>query len=85
MDRDELLKIIGDGKFFSAEFTKADGTTRHLRGRLGVTKGLKGGQKRFSDADKNIITVWDVDKKAYRSFRVDRLHNVKAHGREIKS
>ena len=83
MDREDLLKIIGDGKFFSCEFIKADGSVRKLRGRLGVKLGQKGGVKPFNDAEKSIITVWDLDKKAYRSFRVDRLRNVRAHHKEI--
>lgn len=83
MTRDELMKIIGDGKIFSATFTKADGTERRVVARLGVTKHLKGTGKKFDDAEKNIVTCWDFTCSGYRSFRVDRLHSVRAHGDEM--
>lgn len=81
MDRQSILNRIKDGKIFSVIFRKANGDERHLVGRLGVKKALKGGSKPFSDEDYNLVTVYDLQKQAYRSFKVDRVLQLKEHGR----
>lgn len=76
LERKELLDRV-KGKFFTVEFFKLDGTLRKLNGRLGVRKYLRGGDKTFSDADYNMITVWDTQKKAYRSFYMTQIKSLK--------
>lgn len=77
MTKQELLKKKLGGKIFTVVFTKKDGTQRRLNGRLGVTKHLRGGNKRFSDVDYNLITVFDLQKKAYRSVKLDKVLSLK--------
>lgn len=78
--RAEVLNLIDDGTFVGVTFVKADGTIRELNGRIGVKKHLKGGTKAFDDADYGLITIFDRDVKGYRSFKVERLKEIRAHG-----
>lgn len=81
MTRTELLALISDKKIFSIKFRKrTDGSIREMNCMLGVTKHLKGGTKAFDDSDKNIITVFDLQKSAYRSINCDSILEVKAGG-----
>ena len=77
----ELLES-SKGKFFTVTFTKKDGSTRVLNGRLGVTKHLKGGKKTVTQ--ENYLTVFDTQKKAYRTVNVDTVQSVKVNGNEYR-
>ena len=79
-DRDAILALIADGKFFSCSFVKRCGTLRTMQARLGVQKHLKGGEKAFDDAAKGIITVFSTDANGYRSFKVDSLRSLTVAG-----
>lgn len=83
MNRDEIKKLA-KGTFFSAEFTKKDGTTRKMIARLGVTKHLKGGNKSYNDQDFNHLTVFDVQKKQYRVINLNTLKQLKIRGKVIE-
>lgn len=76
----ESVAAIALNGFFGVTFTKKDGSTRRMVCRLGVTKHLRGGVKSFSDADHNILTVWSVADRGYRSIRLDTLAEVRAGG-----
>ena len=78
--RDAILSLIADGKFFSVDFLKRDGSLRTMQARLGVQCHLKGGEKAFSDAEKGIITVYSTDANGYRSVRVDSIRSLTAQG-----
>lgn len=80
MDRQTIYKKLEDGRIFRVTFVKSDGSERVMVARLGVKKHLKGGSKPFDDADKNLITCFDLQKQGYRSFRVDRVLELKEHG-----
>jgi len=73
MTKQELLRKKLGGKFFTVVFTKKDGSERLLNGRLGVTKHLRGGEKGYSDADFNALTVFDVQAKGYRTVKLDKV------------
>ena len=77
------IKELAKGTIFSAQFTKKDGTTRKMLARLGVKKHLKGGTKPFNDEDYNLLTVYDLQKKAYRSINISTLKKLKIRGKEI--
>ena len=67
--------LNSNGKIFSVEFIKKDGTRRLMNCRLGVTKHLKGGT---STLDPNqFITVYDLQSQGYRAINVDTILNVK--------
>lgn len=79
--RDALLELIDDGRFFSVEFTKRDGSLRTMQARIGVTRHLAGGEKAYSDAAKGIVTVYGTDAAGYRSIRIDAIHSLTVRGR----
>jgi len=55
-----------NGKFFSVQFIKKDGTVRNMVARTGVTVG--------------VIRIWDVQKKAFRSIPLNRINHIKFRG-----
>jgi len=67
--------LSSNGKIFSVEFIKKDGTKRLMNCRLGVTKHLKGGSSTL-DPDK-FITVYDLQSEGYRAINKDSIINVK--------
>lgn len=81
MNRTQILGLIGDGRFCSVTFFKANGDKRVMNCRTGVKKGLRGGDKPFSDEEKGLITVWEPKIKDYRSFKADRVVTIKAKGK----
>lgn len=85
MKRDQFLKIIGNGHFFSVKFIKrTTGEVRLLLGRTGVKFAL-GGESRFKDEDYDLVTVWDVQKQGYRKIPVDSIIEIKASGKLINA
>ena len=67
--------LNSNGKIFTVEFTKKDGTIRIMNCRLGVTKYLKGGS---STLDPNkFITVYDMQSKGYRAINKDAILTVR--------
>ena len=74
-----------NGKLFSVRFTKrTTGEERTMLCRTGVTSHLAGGEKKFSDKDKNLITVFDMSKQQYRSIPIEGLLWIKIKGEEVK-
>lgn len=80
----EEFREVVNGKFFTCEFRKLDGTVRKIRCRLGVTKGLKGGSLTYNPAERNNLIVWDIEKQEYRTIKFDRLISMKYNGTEEK-
>lgn len=71
-----IEKILNsNGKIFTVEFIKKDGSLRILNGRLGVTKHLKGGTSTLNP-DK-FITVYDLKTQAYRAVNKLTILSVK--------
>ena len=71
----QLLKKIGH-KIFVIYFLKVDGTVRRLVGRFGVTKHLAGGEFGGSHIP-TLKPVFDMQKKEYRCFYMDRVISIK--------
>ena len=67
--------LNSNGKIFTVEFTKKDGTIRIMNCRLGVTKYLKGGSITL-DPNK-FITVYDMQSKGYRAINKDAILTVR--------
>ena len=80
MDSKELASIVAasNGRFVSVTFIKKDGTERSMLCRLGVTKHLKGGESKLN-ADQ-YLTVFDVQKEAYRAINKETILSVKLAG-----
>jgi hypothetical protein len=75
----EALKARGtlegtNGKFFTVVFKKADGTTRRLNGRMGVSKYLRGGESKLNK--EKFIIVYDVVAEGYRAVNVDTIEEI---------
>lgn len=81
LTREQILALVRDGRFFKVRFVKrTDSSVRDMVCRVGVRKYLAGGEKPFEDRDHGLITVFDVQKRAYRSFPVDNILQLRAHG-----
>ena len=83
MFKTNLAAVIesSNGKFISVTFTKKDGSTRVLVGRLGVKKHLKGGESTL-DADK-YITIFDTQNGGYRAINRETIQSVRIDGVEF--
>lgn len=74
----ESLKDLLKAGAVRVEFEKANGELREM---LCTTKQdlyedkyeFKGGSTKAYDPDSNIVTVWDLEKEAFRSFNTDRV------------
>ena len=82
MNAEQIRKLVGNS-FFSAVFTKKNGELRKMNCRLGVKKGVKGVGKNYNDVDYNLLTVYDLKKKAFRAINLDTLEQIKAKGKVI--
>lgn len=82
VNRFKVVSLLNDceGKFVSIVFTKKDGTIRKLTGRLGVRSYLKGGENRTVRDDNSYLTVFDVQKLAYRTVNLETVHSIRAKG-----
>ena len=70
---DELKAMIKStkGRFFSADFIKADGTKRHIVARVGCNIGIKGTSNRKQKD--HLVTVFDAQAKWYRMINVETM------------
>lgn len=76
MNTQEIRDIVGN-KIFSAIFTKKDGSERKMLCKLGVTKHLKGGVKKYDTEALNYLTVYSLDSQAYRTINLNTLKQIK--------
>ena len=76
LTEEKFRKIVGS-KFFTVKFKKKDGTIRKLNGKLGVTKHLKGGVKKYDASSLGYITVYDNVNKGYRTINLNTLQELK--------
>jgi len=62
------------GRIFRVVFSRrADGRQREMVCRIGVTKHLKGQGPAYCAADHDLMSVYDVQKREYRSIPLDRV------------
>ena len=70
-----------NGAIFGVDFVKrTTGEVRKMTARLGVKKHLKGGEAAYDAAAKDLIFVYDITKKAYRSVALDEITAVRFGG-----
>lgn len=72
-------------RIFTVVFERADGYRRTMNCRLNVKKGLKPknkdqNPKPKTEAQKNVMTVFDLKSDGYRSFRTDHVFSVESAG-----
>ena len=79
----EFKEMVSDGKIFTVEFVKKDGTVRKMNARLGVKKHLKGGSLAFDPLERNLLPVFDMQKEGYRMINASTILTIKIGGKEI--
>jgi hypothetical protein len=68
------------GRIFSATFVKKNGEIRVMTARTGVKKHLKGTGMKYNPEERNLIGVFDMTKRQYRTINIGTLLNVKIAG-----
>ena len=84
MNKDEIREFLTHA-VADVKFTKTDGTIRNMRCTLrpdylpapSVAESVLTKTKR--DENPNIIAVWDIEKKDWRSFRIDSVIDMFEH------
>ena len=82
---ESALNVIRNthGRFFSVEFVKrTTGEVRKMNCRTGVTQGVTGTGKSFSDFDKGLVTVWDAQISQFRSIPISNIIKITSQGVE---
>lgn len=72
----EAIALIeqSKGKMFSVEFVKrTTGEHRKMVARLGVKKHLAGGDAAYSFIAKGLVSVYDVQRKGYRTIPTESI------------
>jgi len=72
------LLATSAGKFVTVTFITKAGTARAMNCRLGVTKALKSGDS--TNNAQQYITVYDMQKKAYRNVNRDTIVSIAVEG-----
>ena len=77
---DELKAMIKftKGRFFSAEFIKANGSQRKIVARVGCHIGVKGTSNR--NQKDRLITVYEPKVNGYRTINLETLQNFNCGG-----
>lgn len=76
MNTKELIKEMNSGKIFTAEFIKKDNTRRVINCRTNVKKYVTGKGLSFNPTAKNLLPVFDLQKKQYRFINLSTLISV---------
>lgn len=78
-----LLEKAKNGRVFAVDFIKKDGTPRTMNARLGVKKGVKGVGQKFNPSDYQLLTVFDMQKNAFRMIGLETVTRVTIGGETI--
>jgi hypothetical protein len=79
MELSKLKELIGDGKIAGVTFIKrSDGSLRHMLCRTGVRKGVTGRGAAYDPASKGLLTVFDMEKEAFRTIPAENVVEVRA-------
>ena len=87
-NRDELTSILTKN-VVRITFTKKDGTSRDMICTLRedilsafTPQETEQTEKKTRKMNPDVLAVWDVEKKAWRSFRVDSVEFIKIDGED---
>jgi hypothetical protein len=78
-----MVEGVDDDKVFTVTFVKrSNGKIRVMNCRKGVKKHLKGGEKKYDPKKKNLVCVFDMDKKVldYRSIALESILKISMRG-----
>jgi len=81
---ENLLKETSNKKIFSVTFIKKDGSLRKLNAMRGVRKGVKGVGHSFDPSEKNLLTVYDMQKLDFRFVNLNEIISFKANRKSFK-
>ena len=83
IDEETAKKYIYDtnGKIFSAVFVKKDGKKRKIVCRRGVSKYVTGKGLGFNPGSRDLVGVFDMQKKAYRFINANTLEQITVQGK----
>jgi hypothetical protein len=72
--KSELIKLLIED-IYTIKFTKVDGTVRDMNCTLkeSILPKLEEPTTRKKKPNDNVLPVWDLDNKQWRSFRVDSI------------
>jgi hypothetical protein len=75
-----------EGRFFSLTFEKRTnpGEIRAMNARTGVKKHLKGGEAAYNFAEKQLISVFDMQKGDYRCIPMEGIREMCIEGVWVK-
>ena len=80
LENAEKLIRSTNGSIFTVSFHKVDGSLREMNCRLGVKKNLKGKGLAFDPSEHDLLTVFDMQKDAYRMIRLSAMRFLKVDG-----
>jgi hypothetical protein len=80
----DIEPLISDGRIFSVEFIKrTNDEDRFMVARTGVKKGVTGRGLSFNPRAYNLLSVYDITKRAFRFVSCERILWIKHHGQKI--
>jgi hypothetical protein len=85
IEREKLVDKLKSthGKIFSVCFIKrTDNSKRVMNARFGVKSHLKGGKLPYEPKEKELLSVFDMNKKGYRSIGIENIISAKISGGE---
>lgn len=85
IDRMKLRRLINNanGKFFTVDYRKKDGTLRTMTCRLGVASNLKGGTNTI-DMKTHLEVIYEATKRQYRTINLSTIFRVRVGGTYYK-
>ena len=80
-----IYQIVADGHVFSGTVIKrSTGELREMNCRLGVTKHLQGGELGYNAKAKDLVIVYDLKAKGYRSVALEGVRELRGAGQVWK-
>tara|TARA_R110000822_G_scaffold36734_2_gene103184 strand:+ start:1203 stop:1532 length:330 start_codon:yes stop_codon:yes gene_type:complete len=74
-----------DGKTFTVEFIKKDGTPRVMNARLGVKKGTTGEGMKYKPTERGLLPVYDMQNGGFRMINFATITAYTIHGRRVEN
>jgi hypothetical protein len=81
---ENLLQETANKKIFSVTFVKKDGSLRKMNAMRGVRKGVKGVGHSFNPSEKNLLTVYDMQKRDFRFVNLNEVISFTANRKTFK-
>lgn len=73
-----------DGKIFTIEFIKKDGSLRKMNARRGVRVGTNGKGMAYNPIQRGLLPVFDMQIQEFRMVNFDTIVSYTIHGRRVE-